>query len=73
MGLKRTDEFRKDAVRIALASGLTIAEYVYDAQSAKLRLRGWLSRAFAEHHYQKKRPNAARKSVKNHLHFCLPA
>jgi hypothetical protein len=25
MGLKRTDEFRKDAVRIALTSGLTIA------------------------------------------------
>ncbi len=24
MGLKRTDEFRKDAVRIALISGLTI-------------------------------------------------
>lgn len=25
MGLKRTDEFRQDAVRIALTSGLTIA------------------------------------------------
>ena len=25
MGLKRTDEFRKDAVRIALTSGLTVA------------------------------------------------
>ena len=24
MGLKRTDEFRQDAVRIALTSGLTI-------------------------------------------------
>jgi len=25
MGLKRTDEFRQDAVRIALTSGLTVA------------------------------------------------
>lgn len=25
MGLKRTDELRKDAVRIALTSGLTVA------------------------------------------------
>jgi len=30
MGLKRTDEFRKDAVRIALSSGLTIARQFVD-------------------------------------------
>jgi transposase len=30
MGLKRTDEFRKDAVRIAATSGLTLREAADD-------------------------------------------
>jgi len=46
MGLKRTDEFRQDAVRIALTSGLTVARQsllaaMRGAQAGGIRFRRW--------------------------------
>ena len=43
MGLKRTDEFRKDAVRIALTSGLTRRQVADDLGVGMLTLNKWIT------------------------------
>jgi transposase len=43
MGLKRTDEFRKDAVRIALSSGLTRRQVADDLGVGMLTLNKWIT------------------------------
>ena len=46
MGLKRTDEFRKDTVRIALTSGLTAARQSkrsFEERGANSWLTIWVS------------------------------
>ncbi len=43
MGLKRTDEFRKDAVRIALTSGLTRTQGADDLGVGMSTLNEWIS------------------------------
>ena len=43
MGLKRTDEFRKDAVRIALTSGLTRKEVADDLGVGMSTLNKWIT------------------------------
>ena len=43
MGLKRTDEFRADAVRIALTSGLTRKQVVSDLGVGLSTLNKWVT------------------------------
>ena len=43
MGLKRTDEFRQDAVRIALTSGLTRKQIASDLGVGMSTLNKWLT------------------------------
>ena len=43
MGLKRTDEFRKDAVRIAATSGLTLREAADDLGVGMSTLDKWIT------------------------------
>jgi transposase len=43
MGLKRTDEFRQDAVRIALTSGLTHRELADDLGVGMSTLNKWIT------------------------------
>ena len=43
MGLKRTDEFRQDAVRIALTSGLTRKQVVDDLGVGMSTLNKWIT------------------------------
>jgi transposase len=43
MGLKRTDEFRKDAVRIALTSGLTRKQVADDLDIGMSTLNKWVT------------------------------
>jgi len=43
MGLKRTDEFRKDAVRIALTSGLTRKQIASDLGVGMSTLNKWVT------------------------------
>ncbi len=43
MGLKRTDEFRQDAVRIALISGLTRKQVAYDLSVGMSTLNKWIT------------------------------
>ena len=43
MGLKRTDEFRKDAVRIALSSGLTRRQWADDLGVGMSTLNKWIT------------------------------
>lgn len=43
MGLKRTEEFRKDAVRIALTSGLTRKQVAYDLSVGMSTLNKWIT------------------------------
>ena len=43
MGLKRTDEFRQDAVRIALTSGLTRKQVADDLGVGMSTLNKWIS------------------------------
>jgi transposase len=43
MGLKRTNEFRQDAVRIALASGLTRKQVAYDLGVGMSTLNKWIT------------------------------
>ena len=43
MGLKRTDEFRQDAVRIALTSGLTRKQVADDLGVGKSTLNKWIT------------------------------
>jgi transposase len=43
MGLKRTDEFRQDAVRIALTSGLTRKQVAYDLGVGMSTLNKWIT------------------------------
>jgi len=43
MGLKRKDEFRKDAVRIALASGLTRRQVADDLGVGMSTLNKWIT------------------------------
>ena len=43
MGLKRTDEFRKDAVRIALTSGLTRKQVAGDLGVGMSALKKWIT------------------------------
>ena len=43
MGLKRTDEFRKDAVRIALISGLTRKQVADDLGIGMSTLNKWIT------------------------------
>ena len=43
MGLKRTDEFRKDAVRIALSSGLTRKQVANDLGVGMSTLNKWIT------------------------------
>ena len=43
MGLKRTDEFRKDAVRIALTSGLTRKQVADDLGIGMSTLKKWIT------------------------------
>ena len=42
MGLKRTDEFRQDAVRIALSSGLTRKQVADDLSVGMATLNKWI-------------------------------
>ena len=42
-GLKRTDEFRQDAVRIALTSGLTRKQVADDLGVGKSTLNKWIT------------------------------
>ncbi len=51
MGLKRTDEFRKDAVRIALTSGLARRQVADDLGVGMSTLNKWIAILFAD--YQK--------------------
>ncbi len=44
MGLKRTGEFRRDAVRIALTSGLTRKQVADDLGVGMSTLNKWLCR-----------------------------
>jgi transposase len=43
MGLKRTEEFRKDAVRIALTSGLTRKQVAADLDIGMSTLNKWIT------------------------------
>ena len=43
MGLKRTDEFRQDAVRIALTSGLTRKQIASDLGFGMSTLNKWIT------------------------------
>ena len=43
MGLKRTDEFRQDAVRIALTSGLTLMQVANDLGVGISTLNKWIT------------------------------
>ena len=43
MGLKRTDEFRQDAVRIALTSGLTSKQVAADLGVGMSTLNKWIT------------------------------
>ena len=43
MGLKRTDEFRQDAVRIALTSGLTRKQIASDLGVGMSTLNKWIT------------------------------
>ena len=43
MGLKRTDEFRQDAVRIALTSGLTRKQVADDLGVGMSTLNKWIT------------------------------
>jgi len=43
MGLKRTDEFRRDAVRIALTSGLTRKQVAGDLGIGMSTLNKWIT------------------------------
>ena len=43
MGLKRTDEFRQDAVRIALTSGLTGKQVADDLGVGMSTLKKWIT------------------------------
>ncbi len=43
MGLKRTDEFHKDAVRIALSSGLTRKQVADDLGVGMSTLNKWIT------------------------------
>ena len=43
MGLKRTDEFRKDAVRIALSSGMTRKQVADDLGVGMSTLNKWIT------------------------------
>ena len=43
MGLKRTDEFRQDAVRIALTSGLTRRQVADDLGVGMSTLNNWIT------------------------------
>lgn len=43
MGLKRTDEFRQDAVRIALTSGLTRKQIASDLGVGMSTLNNWIT------------------------------
>ena len=43
VGLKRTDEFRQDAVRIALTSGLTRKQVADDLGVGKSTLNKWIT------------------------------
>jgi transposase-like protein len=43
MGLKRTNEFRKDAVRIALTSGLTRKQVADDLGVGMSTLNKWIT------------------------------
>ncbi len=43
MGLKRTDEFRKDSVRIALTSGLTRKQVADDLGVGMSTLNKWIT------------------------------
>ena len=43
MGLKRTDEFRQDAVRIALTSGLTRKQVALDLGVGLSTLNKWIT------------------------------
>ena len=43
MGLKRTDEFRQDAVRIALSSGLTRKQVADDLGVGMSTLNKWIT------------------------------
>ena len=43
MGLKRTDEFRQDAVRIALTSGLTRKQVADDLGVGVSTLKKWIT------------------------------
>jgi transposase len=43
MGLKRTDQFRKDAVRIALTSGLKREQVVDDLSVGMSTLNKWIT------------------------------
>lgn len=44
MGLRRTDEFRQDAVRIALTSGLTRKQVADDLGVGMSTLNKWITR-----------------------------
>ncbi len=43
MGMNRTDEFRKDAVRIALTSGLTCQQVADDPDVGMSTLNTWIT------------------------------
>lgn len=64
MGLKRTDEFRKDVVRIALTSGLTRKQVAKQWVAGKRKRH---SRAFDSVPFQKVREPGSEESAREYL------
>ena len=56
MGLKRTDEFRKDAVRIAQTSGLTRKQVADDLGVGMSTLNKWITAHRAINHPHRSLP-----------------
>ena len=68
MGLKRTDEFRQDAVRIALTSGLTRKQVADDLGVGMSKLNNWIT-AHRDTDVDLSRFSAAPSARLSHLSF----
>ena len=62
MGLKRTDEFRADAVRIALTSGLTRKQLADDLGVGMSTLNTWITAHRDTDVVSKKEPSLAQEN-----------